>query len=234
MSDGYLDSPSKLTGISACVFDAYGTLFDVDSVTKGAQDALGKNWKNISEIWRAKQLQYTWLRGLTGSYVDFWKVTRDALEFALATQRIYSPSLVDRLMLHYLSISAYEEVPASLAALKANGLKLAILSNGSPSMLYAAVKNSGIETYFDAILSVDEVGVFKPHPDVYALAPASLAVPIENTCFISSNGWDAYCAKAFGFQVLWCNRFAQPPENIPSLPDGEIPHLSGLLDRVSI
>lgn len=126
----------------------------------------------------------------------------------------------------YLSISAYPEVPAMLAALKAKGIKLAILSNGSPAMLAAAAGNSGIAQFFDAMLSVEEVGVYKPHPEVYGLAPRRLGVPKERICFLSSNGWDACSAKAFGFKVLWCNRFGQAPERIPAAPDGEIRDIS--------
>jgi 2-haloacid dehalogenase len=222
-----------LNGIEACVFDAYGTLFDVSSVARGAQDALGERWQALSDLWRTKQLQYTWLRGLAGHHADFWQVTGDALDYAMATLAIDDQALRDRLMNLYLSIAAYPEVPAMLAALKAKGKKLAILSNGSPIMLASAVKNSGIADYFDAVLSVEEVGVYKPHPTVYGLVPTALNVAKEGVCFLSSNSWDAYSAKAFGFKVLWCNRFTQAPERIPSCPDGEICDLSGLPDMVA-
>ncbi len=214
--------------VSACVFDAYGTLFDIGSVARGAQDALGERWQALSDLWRTKQLQYTWLRGLGGRHADFWQVTGDALDFSLATLGIRDEGLRTRLMELYLRIAAYPEVPAMLAELKSRGIKLAILSNGSPRMLAAAVDNSGIAKYFDAVLSVEEVGVFKPHPSVYGLAPARLGVANEDICFLSSNGWDAFSAKAFGFRVLWCNRFGQAPERIPSTPDGEIADLSQL------
>lgn len=218
----------KLTGIRACVFDAYGTLFDVASVARGAQDELGERWQALSDLWRFKQLQYTWLRGLSGHHADFWRVTGDALDFAMGSLGMRDDALRERLMNLYLSIAAYPEVPSMLAALKARGFKLAILSNGSPAMLDAAARNSGIAAYFDAMLSVEEVGVFKPHPNVYALAPWHLGVANEAVCFLSSNGWDACCAKAFGLRVLWCNRFGQAPERIPSRPDGEIADLSAL------
>lgn len=228
-----MKSPS-LEKISACVFDAYGTLFDVSSVARVAQDALGERWQALSDLWRTKQLQYTWLRGLAGHHADFWQVTGDALDFAMATLKIDEPGLRERLMNLYLSIAAYPEVPAMLAALKARGIKLAILSNGSPAMLAAAVKNSGIEEYFDAVLSVEDVGIYKPHPTVYGMAPQVLGLAKENICFLSSNSWDAYSAKAFGFRVLWCNRFGQAPENIPSMPDGEIVDLSVLPDLIAL
>lgn len=223
----------RLGNVSACVFDAYGTLFAVSSVARGAQDALGERWQSLSDLWRTKQLQYTWLRGLAGHHADFWQVTGDALDFAMTTLKIDEPGLRDRLMELYLSISAYPEVPAMLAALRARSIELAILSNGSPGMLAAAVENSGIGEYFDAVLSVEQVGVYKPHPTVYGLAPQALGLPKENICFLSSNSWDVYSAKAFGFQVLWCNRFGQVPERIPLAPDGEIADLSRLADVIA-
>ncbi|MDP3512389.1 MAG: haloacid dehalogenase type II [Sulfuritalea sp.] len=222
-----------LKHISACVFDAYGTLFDVSSVARGAQDALGERWQALSELWRTKQLQYTWLRGLGGYHADFWQVTGDALDFAMGTLGIEDDALRARLMDLYLSIAAYPEVPAMLAELKSRGIKLAILSNGTPQMLAAAVANSGIAEYFDAVLSVEEVGVFKPHPSVYGMAPQRLMVNKEQICFLSSNGWDAFAAKAFGFRVLWCNRFGQMPERLPGTPDGEITDLAMLPARLA-
>lgn len=219
---------TKLTGIEVCVFDAYGTLFDVSSVAGGARDALKERWQALSDLWRNKQLQYTWLRGLAGNHANFWEVTSDALNFAMASLEIDDAELKERLMSLYLSINAYPEVPAMLARLKQGGLKLAILSNGTPQMLGAAVDNSGIRGSLDAILSVESVGVFKPHPSVYEMACSYFGLSAEKICFISSNGWDAFSAKAFGFRVLWCNRFHQVPEQIPETPDGEIGDLTQL------
>ena len=221
---------NALTGIEACVFDAYGTLFDVSSVARGAQDELGASWQALSDLWRMKQLQYTWLRGLSGKHADFWQVTGDALDFAMTTAGIADNGLRNRLMDLYLRISAYPEVKETLRRLKASGVKLAILSNGTPAMLSSAVDNANLGGLFDAVLSVEEVGVFKPHSSVYQLAVDRLAVAPKQICFISSNGWDAFSAKAFGFHVLWCNRFAQVPERIPEIPDGEILDLSELPD----
>ena len=221
---------NALTGIEACVFDAYGTLFDVSSVARGAQDELGASWQALSDLWRMKQLQYTWLRGLSGQHADFWQVTGDALDFAMTSIGIADSGLRNRLMDLYLRISAYPEVKETLCRLKASGVKLAILSNGTPAMLSSAVDNANLGGLFDAVLSVEEVGVFKPHSSVYQLAVDRLAVAPKQICFISSNGWDAFSAKAFGFHVLWCNRFAQVPERIPDLPDGEILDLSELPD----
>lgn len=223
----------KLQGVSACVFDAYGTLFDFNTAAAGARDELGDDWQKLSDLWRLKQLQYTWLRGLGGHHAEFWQVTGDALDFALAQLKIDQPGLRARLMDLYLRLGAYPEVPAMLSTLKARGMKLAILSNGSPTMLSAVVRNAGLEGVFDAVLSVEEVGVFKPHPSVYALAAQRLQLAPERICFLSSNGWDAYSAKAYGFRVLWCNRFGQAPERIPATPDGEIGDLSLLPGRLA-
>ncbi len=218
----------RLTGIRACVFDAYGTLFDVTSAAVRAKDALGKRWQPLSDLWRTKQLQYTWLRALMGRHVDFWQVTGDALDYAMASLAIQDASLRSRLMNLYLELDAYPEVKETLSRLKAAGLRLAILSNGAPRMLAAAVKNSGLAELIDDVFSVEEVGVYKPHPKVYGLAAERLAIAREQVCFLSSNAWDAYAAKAFGFRVLWCNRFEQAPERIPERPDGEITTLAAL------
>ncbi len=222
----------KLSGIEACVFDAYGTLFDVNSAARAAQDSLGERWQPLAELWRAKQLQYTWLRGLAGHHADFWQVTADALDFALSTMKLEDPALPARLMNLYLVLSAYPEVSGNLKRLKAAGMKLAILSNGTPAMLAAAAANAGIADLLDAVLSVEEVKVYKPHPAVYGLASERLNVSAGRICFLSSNGWDAYSAKASGLHVLWCNRSGQAPERIPETPDGQITTLAELPDIV--
>jgi 2-haloacid dehalogenase len=222
------------TNVRACVFDAYGTLFDVNSAARQAQNTLHENWQQLAEVWRTKQLQYTWLRSLTGRHVDFWQITLEALEFALDSLKLVDPQLRIQLMELYLQISAYPDVPNALARLKNGGLKCAILSNGSPNMLAAAVKNAGINDLLDAVLSVEEVKVYKPHPAVYQLAVDRLSLKDSEICFVSSNGWDAYSAKAFGFHVIWCNRSGQAPERIPETPDAEIGSLSELPGIVGV
>ena len=222
----------KLHKIEACVFDAYGTLFDVNSAARAAQDSLKEKWQPLAELWREKQLQYTWLRGLAGHHADFWQVTGDALDYAMATLQIDDPTLRARLMNLYLVSTSYPEVPHVLKQLKAAGIKLAILSNGTPPMLAAAVTNSGIAELFEAVLSVEEVKVYKPHGSVYRLACDRLNVLAGHVCFVSSNGWDAYSAKAFGFRALWCNRQGQEPERIPETPDAQITTLEELPDIV--
>jgi 2-haloacid dehalogenase len=220
------------TNVRACVFDAYGTLFDVNSAARQAQNTLHENWQQLAEVWRTKQLQYTWLRSLTGRHVDFWQITVEALEFALDNLKLVDPQLRIQLMELYLQISAYPDVPNALTRLKNGGLKCAILSNGSPNMLAAAVKNAGINNLLDAVLSVEEVKVYKPHPTVYQLAVDRLSLKASAICYVSSNGWDAYSAKAFGFHVIWCNRSSQVSERIPGTPDAEIRVLSDLLEII--
>ena len=223
----------KLNGIAACVFDAYGTLFDVNSAAREAQNLLGEKWQPLAELWRAKQLQYTWLRGLGGRYEDFWQVTGEALEFALDTFGLEGNSeLRERLMNSYRIPSGYPEVAETLRQIKLAGFKLAILSNGTPGMLAAASQNAGIADLFDAVLSVEEVKVYKPHPAVYQMACDRLGLKAQQICFVSSNGWDAYSAKSFGFRVLWCNRTGQPPEKIPQTPDAQISTLAEIMQLI--
>lgn len=221
-------TPLRLSGIRVCVFDAYGTLFDVNSAAAYARDELGAEWQPLADHWRAKQLQYTWLRALMGAHVDFWQVTGDALDHAMASLKIGDPALRDRLMSLYLELDAYPEVNETLKRLKAGGLRLAVLSNGAPKMLAAAVDNSGLAGLLDAVLSVEEVRIYKPHPSVYGLVLKRLEVRPDEVCYLSSNAWDAHAAKAFGFRVVWCNRFGQAPERIPEAPDGEIRTLAAL------
>jgi 2-haloacid dehalogenase len=218
----------NLTDIRACVFDAYGTLFDVNSAAQQCKGMLGDSWEELAEIWRTKQLQYTWLRSLMGRHVDFWQLTGEALDFALDSLRLRDAQLRDLLMGLYLQLSVYPEVKNTLVRLKNSIIKCAILSNGSPTMLSAAVENAGIEDLLDIVLSAEEVNLYKPHPSVYQLAVDRLGLTPGEICFVSSNGWDAYAAKAFGLHAIWCNRFNQPPERIPEVPDGEIRFLSDL------
>jgi 2-haloacid dehalogenase len=219
---------NRLPGIKACVFDAYGTLFDFAAAARRCEDELGDRTSALTTLWRDKQLQYTWLRATQGRHADFWQVTGDALDYALETLQLTRPELRRRLMDLYLTLDAFPEVPDVLGKLKAAGLRLAILSNGTPQMLAAAVDGAGLAGLFDAVLSVEEVGVYKPHPKVYQLALDRLGLPAHAIAFQSSNAWDAYAASAFGMRVVWCNRYGQRPERLPGAPDGEIGTLSAL------
>ena len=214
--------------IAVCVFDAYGTLFDYNAAAARHGAALGGKAAPLAELWRLKQLQYTWLRSLMGRYVGFWQVTGDALDYSMAALDIEDPALRDNLMDAYLTLDAYPDVPQTLATLRAHGLRTAILSNGEPGMLDAAVAAAGIGDSLDAVLSVEEVGIFKPHPSVYRLVVDRLGVPAARVSFQSSNAWDANGAATFGFRVAWCNRFGQGQERVPEPPDAEIATLAEL------
>jgi 2-haloacid dehalogenase len=219
---------ATLAGIKACVFDAYGTLFDYASAAKGCRDLLGSKAERLTALWRDKQLQYSWLRAVQNRHADFWQVTGDALDYALEALDLADGALRDRLMNLYLTLAVFPEVPEVLRRLKAAGLATAILSNGSPPMLRAAVEGAGIGGLLDAVLSVEEVGVYKPHPRVYQLAVDRLGAAAGTILFVSSNAWDAYAASAFSMRVVWCNRYAQRRERLPGHPDREIRTLAEL------
>jgi 2-haloacid dehalogenase len=225
---------APLHGVQACVFDAYGTLFDFAAAARSCRDLLGDNIDRLTGLWRDKQLQYTWLRAAQGRHADFWQVTGDALDFALETMGLTKPDLRERLMNLYLTLDPFPEVPGVLAQLNAAGMQTAILSNGSPAMLDAAVKAAKLETLLDAVLSVEDVGVYKPHPKVYQLAVDRLGIPASAISFQSSNAWDAYAASAFGMQVVWCNRYGQRRERLPGCPDREIQSLTELPALVGV
>ena len=214
--------------IDLCLFDAYGTLFDVTAAAAEKQSELGDQWQALSSLWRTKQIEYTWLRSLMGSHADFWQVTGDALDFAMDTLGMENPRLREELMMLYKQLSAYPEVRGVLAKLRDNGVRAAILSNGSPEMLGSAVKNAGIEEYLEDVLSVESVGIFKVHASVYQLAVDRLGVPAERICFFSSNGWDIAGASHFGYRVVWVNRFGQKKERVPHEIDAEIASLDEL------
>ena len=214
--------------ISVCVFDAYGTLFDYNTAAGRHSAVLGEKAAPLADLWRLKQLQYTWLRSLMGRYTGFWQVTGEALDFAMGELGIEDEALRANLMEAYLTLDAYPEVQETLATLRAHGLRTAILSNGESGMLDAAVEAAGIADSLDAVLSVEEVGIYKPHPSVYQLVVDRLGVEAANVSFQSSNAWDANGAAAFGFRVAWCNRFGQGQERVPEAPDAEIATLAEL------
>jgi 2-haloacid dehalogenase len=217
-----------LHGVKACLFDAYGTLFDFASAARACEEIPRDAVDKLTALWRDKQLQYTWLRAAQGRHADFWQVTEDALDFTLETLAIERAGLRDRLMHLYLTLDVFPEVPSVLRELKGAGLRTAILSNGTPKMLEAAVKGAKLGGLIDIILSVEEVGVYKPHPKVYQLAVDRLGVPASAIAFQSSNAWDAHAASAFGMQVVWCNRYGQRRERLPGTPDREVTSLAEL------
>jgi len=210
--------------ITTCVFDAYGTLFDVSAAARDAadepgRDALKAKWGDIARDWRLKQLEYSWLRAAAGTHTDFWQVTQDGLDWALEAAGLADdPELRERLLALYWELSAYPEVPAMLAKLKQCDLATAILSNGAPEMLQGAVGSAGIGEQLDAVLSVEEVGVFKPARAVYDMVGQRFGCTPEQVLFVSSNGWDAGFAAAYGFVTVWVNRAGAPLDRLPGRP----------------
>ncbi|KUF09662.1 haloacid dehalogenase type II [Pseudoponticoccus marisrubri] len=206
-----------------CVFDAYGTLFDVAAAARVAAEEPGRGalqqvWPQLAEDWRRKQLEYSWLRAVTGDHVSFWQVTQDGLDWAMARAGLDDPELRERLLALYWELPAYREVPMMLARLKAEGRDCAILSNGSRDMLEGAVDSAGIGIYLDAVLSVDEVGIFKPAARVYDMVGARFGCAPDEVLFTSSNGWDAAAASAYGFRTAWVNRAGLPMDRLMAEP----------------
>lgn len=214
--------------IRACIFDAYGTLFDLAAAAQSCRDLIGERAPALTALWRDKQLQYAWLRSLAHRHADFWQITGDSLDYALATLAIDAPGLRQRLMDSYRILKVFPEVPETLNQLRASGLRTAILSNGTPAMLQSAVDSNHLGPLLDTVISVEEVGVFKPDPRVYQRALERLALTAEQVSFQSSNAWDAYAASAFGMRVVWCNRYGQQPERLPGRPDHVITSLAEL------
>ena len=210
---------TALTGIEACVFDAYGTLLDVRSATARLSHELDGKAEQVGALWRQRQLEYTWLRSLMGRYGDFRAVTRDALDHAFGALGLRDDDdLKSRLMDAYLSLDAYGDVAPTLAELRRGGMRTAILSNGTPAMLKAGVDSAGIGDSLDLVLSIEDVGIYKPHPSVYQLACDRLGLERDRICFVSSNGWDVAGAATFGFQTVWLNRFGQERDRLPGDP----------------
>ena len=213
----------------AYVFDAYGTLFDVHSAVSRHSAIVGENPARVSEVWRNKQLEYTWTRSSMGKYKDFWTLTGEALDFALAATPGSDPSCRQTLMDAYLSLDCYSEVPDVLKQLKELGHKTAILSNGSPDMLAAAVESAGLTEWLDDQFSVDEIGIFKADPSTYAMVTNEYGFQPEEIAFQSSNRWDVAGATAFGFKCHWVNRTGQPEEYSDLAPVTVLSDLNGLL-----
>ena len=226
--------------ITTCAFDAYGTLFDVAAAARIAaeqpgQEKLAEVWPRLAADWRAKQLQYTWLRAVSGDHISFWQVTEDGLDWAMEASGLDDSVLRETLLALYWELPAYPEVPAMLSALKDKGFQTAILSNGSPDMLEGAVDFAGVGPWLDAVLSVEDVGVFKPARAVYDMVGARFGTAPEQVLFVSSNGWDASAAAAYGFTTVWVNRAGEPMDRLPGTPATvlndltTIPELAGTL-----
>lgn len=213
---------------SAYVFDAYGTLFDVHAAVRRHAGEIGPYGQALSEIWRAKQLEYSWVRTLMGSYRDFWQLTEEALDYAFLKVPTADPALRGKLLDAYWRLDCFPEVPAVLAALKAAGGRIAILSNGSPAMLESAVKSAALDTVVDELFSVDEIGRYKTVPDVYEMVTTAWRLYPQSVSFQSSNRWDIAGAHKFGFRTVWINRTGQPDEYRDHPPALILPSLDGL------
>ena len=224
---------TKLEGVRACVFDAYGTLFDIHAPLRKLAPEIGPEAENISKLWRQKQLEYTWLRSLMGVHADFWHVTGDALDYALEHYKVHELGLRDEIMALYLKLEAYPDVVEALQAVRNKGKRTAILSNGSPSMLDSAVRHAGVEKLFDAVLSVEDVGIYKPSRRVYRHAMQKLQLhDAPSICFVSANSWDAQAAAQFGFQAVRVNRFGLADDRIPGKPAALIADLGSLAELI--
>jgi len=214
--------------VQALVFDAYGTLYDVHSVVRRCESCFPGKGTQLSQLWRSRQLEYTWQRSLMQRYVPFSQVTREALAYACAALGLeLSVERMEALLSEYLRLEPFPEVPAALERMK---MKRAILSNGSPDLLDPLVRSSGLR--FDEVLSVDEVKIFKPAPQVYELAVRRLNLPKERIGFVSSNCWDALGAKSYGFRVYWINRGGAPLDRLGFAPDAQVKSLAELADEV--
>ncbi|MBL4751491.1 MAG: haloacid dehalogenase type II [Amylibacter sp.] len=222
--------------ITTCVFDAYGTLFDVAAAARRAasepgRETFAKVWVKVATDWRLKQLQYTWLRAIMDAHTDFWEVTQNGLDYALEASDLSDDTdLRERLLALYWELEAYEEVPQMLKDLKTARLQTAILSNGSPDMLSGAVKSAGLKAHFDAVLSVENVGIFKPDPRIYQMVCDRFNCPPAQVLFVSSNGWDAAGATKFGFQTVWVNRAGEPVDRLPWVPENILKTLHSIPD----
>jgi 2-haloacid dehalogenase len=220
--------------ITTCVFDAYGTLFDVAAAARNAaaepgREAFADHWPAIARNWRLKQLQYTWLRAITGDHTHFWQVTQDGLDWALEAEGLGDDSeLRERLLQLYWELDAFPEVPEMLAALKSGGKSTAILSNGSPDMLDGAVQSAGLGDLLDDVLSVESVGIFKPADAVYDLVGKRFGCARDEVLFVSSNGWDAASAAGYGFHTVWVNRTGEPMDRLPARPERVLEDLTGI------
>jgi len=220
-----------MKNIKAIIFDAYGTLFDVNSAAEKCKDKLGDKWEGFANYWRTTQLEYTWLRSLMNRHKDFWQVTEDSLDKSMKFFKIDSSMRNDLLDL-YKILSPFSEVKETLKKLKKKDLKLAILSNGTPSLLENLVKNNNLENIFDDIFSIEEVGIFKPDSKVYELPVNKYNIKKDEILFLSANTWDVSGGGNYGYNSVWVNRNKNIFDNLDYQPLDEIHDLSGLLEII--
>lgn len=219
---------APLPGIRACAFDAYGTVLDLSAAIAAIRPQLGDQAKELATIWRAKQLEYSWLRAIMGRFQDFWHIAGESLDFAMQATGLKDALLRTRLMESFMSVTAFPEVHDALAGLKGRDIRTAILSNGSTTMLAAGVGSAGLRGKLDAVFSCDKVQSYKPDPRCYQLVSDHFGVAPAEVCFVSANAWDVAGAGSFGFRTVWLNRKGRPAERMPSAPDAIIGSLAEL------
>ena len=220
-----------MKNIKAIIFDAYGTLFDVNSAAEKCKDKIGEKWEPFSNFWRTTQLEYTWLRSLMGRHKDFWQITEDSLDKSMKVFKI-KPSMRDELLNLYKVLSTFKEVHETLKKLKEKKFKLAILSNGTPSLLKELVKTNNLENLFDDIFSIEEVGVYKPNSEVYDMPIKKYKIKKNEVVFLSSNTWDVSGGGNYGYQAIWVNRNNNIFDKLDYKPNFEIKDLSGLFSKI--
>ena len=220
-----------MKNIKAIIFDAYGTLFDVNSAAEKCKDKIGEKWEPFSNFWRTTQLEYTWLRSLMGRHKDFWQITEDSLDKSMKVFEI-KPSMRDELLNLYKVLSPFKEVHETLKKLKEKKFKLAILSNGTPALLKELVKSNNLENLFDDIFSIEEVGVYKPNSEVYDMPIKKYKIKKNEVVFLSSNTWDVSGGGNYGYQAIWVNRNNNIFDKLDYKPNFEIKDLSGLFSKI--
>ncbi len=220
-----------MKNIKAIIFDAYGTLFDVNSAAEKCKDKIGEKWEPFSNFWRTTQLEYTWLRSLMGRHKDFWQITEDSLDKSMKTFNI-DTSMKNELLNLYKILSPFKEVPETLKKLKERNLKLAILSNGTPSLLAQLVKSNSIDNLFDDLFSIEEVGIYKPDTKVYDLPIKKYKIEKSQVAFLSANTWDVSGGGNYGYQAIWVNRNNNIFDNLDYKPINQIKNLSELINLI--
>jgi len=216
--------------VKVCIFDAYGTLFDVNAACRELSKEVGEQWQELATLWRLRQVEYTWLRNSMNEYINFWNITEDALEYAMETLNIKNEELKNKLLDLYLKLEAYPEVEKVLMQLKKEGYQTGILSNGSEEMLASAVKNAKLENLLDKVLSVEKCKVYKPSSKVYDLVEKEFKINKINCAFFSSNAWDMHAAAHYGFKTIWVNRFEGNLEKLPGKPYKIVQTLEKIVD----
>ena len=220
-----------MENVKAIIFDAYGTLFDVNSAAEKCKDKIGDKWERFANFWRTTQLEYTWLRSLMDRHKDFWQVTEDSLDKSMKVFDI-DPSMRNELLNLYKVLSPFEEVPETLKTLKEKKFKLAILSNGTPSLLDELVKSNHLDNLFDDIFSIEQVGVYKPSSRVYDLPIKKYNINKSEVAFLSANTWDVSGGGNYGYNSIWVNRNKNIFDNLDYKPGYEIKNLSQLLEII--